>query len=82
MAIANFYDIGHLGGATVVSYSRSAIYKRLERIWKGAAPAVRTGRGRGREEWLRAAAAKMEIERGRDEERSPAQRGAAAAETE
>jgi hypothetical protein len=82
MAVANFCNIGHLGGAAAVSNSQSAIYRRLERIWKGAAPAVRTGRGRCREEWLRAAAAQMENGRGRDGEKSPAQRGAVAAETE
>jgi hypothetical protein len=38
-------------------------------------PAVRTGRGRGREEWLRAAGAQMENERGRDWEESRAERG-------
>jgi hypothetical protein len=85
MAVTNFCDIGHLGGgAAAVSNSRSAIYRRLERIWKGAAlaPAVRTGRGRGREEWLRAAAAQMENGRGRGGEKSSTQRGVVAAETE
>jgi len=43
---------------------------------------VRTGRGRGREEWLQAAVAQMENGRGKDREKSPAQRGAVAAETE
>jgi hypothetical protein len=48
----------------------------------GAAPAVRKGRVRGRKEWLRAAAAQMKNRRGRDGEKSPAQRGAVVAETE
>ena len=43
---------------------------------------MRTGRGRGREEWLQAAAAQMENGRGKDGEKSPAQRGAVAAEME
>jgi len=41
---------------------------------------VRTGRGRGREEWLQAAAAQMENGTGKDGEKSPAR--AVAAETE
>ena len=43
---------------------------------------MRMGRGRGREEWLQAAVAQMENGRGKDGEKSPAQRGAVAAETE
>ena len=43
---------------------------------------MRMGRGRGREEWLQAAVAQMENGRGKDGEKSPAQRGAVAAEAE
>ncbi|CAD6224874.1 unnamed protein product [Miscanthus lutarioriparius] len=80
MAVANFCDIEHLGGQEGRQPSICDL-KVLERIWKGRHKEVRTGRGRGREEWLQAAMAQMENGRGKDGEKSPAQRGAVAAET-